>query len=145
MRVIPDILPLSLGICIGTRPAGYARTTVSQLVASRSNGVADAPGGGGATESEMRWECWRWMRSSWRVSRVIASPFHLLPLIAKKDTTPSPTKMAKPSVSHGGKGANSAFSKAMDQVKRRQERWKRKSKSSEPHLQAWWNGFQSCR
>ncbi|CAL1136168.1 unnamed protein product, partial [Cladocopium goreaui] len=35
---------------------------------------------------------------SYRVS------FSLLPLIAKKDATPSPTKITKPSISHGGKG-----------------------------------------
>ena len=37
---------------------------------------------------------------SYRVS------FSLLPLIAKKDSGPGPSKVAKPAVTHGGKGSN---------------------------------------
>jgi len=86
-------------------PAGYARTTVSQLVtADRTvwqmlleEGVQPKRDemGGLALDTKL-------MESlqSYRVS------FSLLPLIAKKDSTPSPTKIAKPSVSHGGKGSN---------------------------------------
>ena len=70
---------------------------------------------------------------SYRVS------FSLLPLIAKKEATPSPTKTAKPFVSQGGKGV----SETMDQIQRREKRWKGQSESAEPHLQAWWNGIES--
>ncbi|CAL1148854.1 unnamed protein product [Cladocopium goreaui] len=86
-------------------PTGYARTTVSQLVtADRTvwqmlleEGVQPKRDemGNLALDTKL-------MESlqSYRVS------FSLLPLIAKKDATPSPTKITKPSISHGGKGAN---------------------------------------
>ena len=86
-------------------PTGHARTTVSQLVtADRTvwqmlleEGVQPKRDemGNLALDTKL-------MESlqSYRVS------FSLLPLIAKKDATPSPTKITKPSISHGGKGAN---------------------------------------
>ena len=86
-------------------PAGYARTNVSQLVNADKTvwqmlleeGVRPKRDEMGtlALDSKL-------MESlqSYRVS------FSLLPLIAKKDNTPSPSKTTKPSASHGGKGAN---------------------------------------
>ena len=86
-------------------PTGYARTTVSQLVtADRTvwqmlleEGVQPKRDEMGSLALDTKL-----MESlqSYRVS------FSLLPLIAKKDATPSPTKITKPSISHGGKGAN---------------------------------------
>ena len=85
-------------------PMGYARTTVSQLVtADRTvwqmlleEGVQPKRDEMGSLILDTKL-----MESlhSYRVS------FSLLPLIAKKESTPSPTKTAKPFVSQGGKGA----------------------------------------
>ena len=82
-------------------PAGYARTNVSQLVNADKSvwqmllRPKRDEAGVLALDSKL-------MESlqSYRVS------FTLLPMIAKKDSTPSPSKTTKPSVSHGGKGAN---------------------------------------
>ncbi|CAL1133476.1 unnamed protein product [Cladocopium goreaui] len=86
-------------------PVGYARTSVSQIVAADrtvwqmllEEGIQPKRDEMGtlALDSKL-------MESlqSYRVS------FALLPLIAKKDSTPSPSKTTKPAANQGGKGAN---------------------------------------
>ena len=86
-------------------PVGYARTNVSQLVAADrtvwqmllEDGVQPKRDENGtlALDSKLIESL-----QSYRVS------FSLLPLIAKKDNTPSPSKTAKPASNHVGKGAN---------------------------------------
>ena len=91
-------------------PAGYARTSVSQLVAADKTvwqmileeGVQPKRDEAGelALDSKL-------MESlhSYRVS------FSLLPLVAKKDNAPSVPKPTKPTASHGGKGSNQPVQK----------------------------------
>ena len=86
-------------------PSGYARTTVSQLVAADrtvwqmllEESVQPKRDEQGVLALDTKL-----MESlhSYRVS------FALLPLIAKKDSVASPSKPAKPAANSGGKGAN---------------------------------------
>ena len=88
-------------------PAGYARTTVSQLVSADKTvwqmlleeGVQPKRDEMGTLALDTKL-----MESlqSYRVS------FSLLPLIAKRDNAPSPTKTSKTATSHGGKGATAS-------------------------------------
>jgi hypothetical protein len=56
-------------------PAGYARTTVSQLVTADRT-VWQMLLEEACNRRETKWEGWHLTQSSWRVSRVIACPFH---------------------------------------------------------------------
>ncbi|CAL1145278.1 unnamed protein product [Cladocopium goreaui] len=86
-------------------PVGYARTSVSQLVAADrtvwqmllKEGIQPKRDEMGTLSLDSKL-----MESlqSYRVS------FALLPLIAKKDSTPSPLKTTKPAANQGGKGAH---------------------------------------
>lgn len=88
-------------------PAGYARTTVSQLVSADKTvwqmlleeGVQPKRDEAGLLALDVKL-----MESlqSYRVS------FSLLPLVAKKDNGPSPSKTSKTANTNGGKGANRA-------------------------------------
>ena len=91
-------------------PTGYARVSVSQLVSADKTvwqmlleeGVQPKRDESGDLALDVKL-----MESlqSYRVS------FSLLPLIAKKDTGPGPSKVSKPAVTHGGKGSNSHVQK----------------------------------
>ena len=104
-------------------PVGYARTSVSQLVAADrtvwqmllKEGIQPKRDEMGTLSLDSKL-----MESlqSYRVS------FALLPLIAKKDSTPSPLKTTKPAANQGGKGAHLQVQKpgSKPRVARKEER-----------------------
>ena len=91
-------------------PAGYARTTVSQLVSADKTvwqmlleeGVQPKRDEMGTLALDTK------LMESLQSYRVSFSP---LPLVAKRDNAPSPTKTSKTATSHGGKGANAPVQK----------------------------------